>query len=95
MISSAPSTPADPAAPAASAAPAAPAAPIGPRVFGNDMAAIKEHEQDDTEYRNLGRMNVACSHCGALHWIEVMISHYHITILFTVTLLYFFILTSI
>lgn len=68
----APIAPIAPAAPAASPAPAAPPAPGEPRVFGNGKAAIKE-EQDDTEYKTLGRMNVACSHCTALHWIEVLI----------------------
>lgn len=66
--------------PVAFAAPAAPAEQL-PRVFGNGMAAI--NEQDNSEYRTLGRMNVACSHCGALHWIEVMIS---VIILFTIIL---------
>ena len=75
--------PAIPAAPAAPAAPAIPAAPVEPRVFGKGMAAI--NEQDNTEYRALARMNVVCSHCGALHWIEVMIS---VTILFTIIILY-------
>ncbi|KAK5809422.1 hypothetical protein F5H01DRAFT_280754, partial [Linnemannia elongata] len=75
----APAAPAVPAAPAPAPAPApaapavtdpAPAAPAAPTVreFGNGLAAHKE--QDDTVYRTLGRMNVACSHCGALHWIE-------------------------
>lgn len=40
--------------------------------FRNVIAAVKE--QDDTEYMTLGRMNLVCSHCGALHWIKVMIS---------------------
>ena len=60
-----------PAAPAASVL-AAPAAPAEPRVFGNGKAAIKE-EQDNTAYKTLGRMNVACAYCGALHWIQVLI----------------------
>lgn len=68
----APAAPTAPAPPAALAPPAAPAAPAEPRVFGNGKAAIKE-EQDDTEYKTLGRMNVACPHCTALHWIEVLI----------------------
>lgn len=66
-----PIIPAIPAAPAAPAA--APAVPDAPavRVFGNGMASCKE--QDDTEYKTLDRMNVVCSHCGALHWREVTI----------------------
>jgi len=63
--------PAAPTAPTAPTAPAAPAAPCDVRVFGNGMAALKE--QDDTQYKTLDRMNVACSHCGALHWKEVLI----------------------
>ena len=64
-----------PAVPSEFAAPAFPApliVPDIPRVFGNGMAAFKE--QDDTKYKTLGRMNVVCSRCSALHWIEVMIS---------------------
>ncbi|KAG0366643.1 hypothetical protein BGX24_003610, partial [Mortierella sp. AD032] len=56
VASAAPIAPAPPIAPAIPAIP--PAAPIGPRVFGNGMAAINEHEQDDTVYRSLGRMNI-------------------------------------
>ena len=76
----APAVPAAP-DPAPAPAPAAPAAPAAAapaptvREFGNGLAAHKE--QDDTVYRTLGRMNVACSHCGALHWIEVLICTYY------------------
>lgn len=40
-----------------------------PRVFGTGLAAAKL--QDDTQYKLLGRMDVECPHCHALHWIEV------------------------
>jgi hypothetical protein len=40
-----------------------------PRIFGTGKAASSP--QQKTVYKTLGRMNVLCSHCSALHWIEV------------------------
>ncbi|KAH7043152.1 hypothetical protein BKA57DRAFT_441153 [Linnemannia elongata] len=77
-VSTAPAAPAPPDAPApappATPSPAPPATPAPPavRVFGNGLAA--HNEQDDTVYRTLGRMNVVCSYCGALHWIEMLLA---------------------
>lgn len=39
------------------------------RVFGTALAAFRT--PDDTTYNSLRRMDVPCSECGAMHWIEV------------------------
>lgn len=48
-----------------------PPSPLVPeiRVFGTAIAAFRT--PDDTTYNSLGRMDVPCSDCGAMHWIEV------------------------
>lgn len=43
------------------------AAPI---VYGTVVVAVKM--QDDTQYQSLERMDIVCSHYGALHWMEVI-----------------------
>jgi hypothetical protein len=40
------------------------------RVFGSAKAANQSTEI--VAYKQLGRMNVLCSHCGAMHWVEVI-----------------------
>lgn len=39
------------------------------RVFGRGKAAIAAREK--IKYKDTGKMNVVCPHCGALHWMGV------------------------